>query len=168
MLIDVSFYTRGRRRIQNASCGAKLSVDSEAVGEYINDYIEDYQYEYLRKMLGEEVAEQVSEYLATTEGNSLAERDDDMEVLCAHLRESYADYVYFFMLRDSGKYVTINGVMQTSADNTHISPIEAQVSIWNEMVRKNEEFYKWACTPACKYDVVIDRSMLEPVNEFNL
>ena len=133
-------------------------------------------------MLGNKLSKEVTDYLELLEQeNAEAEEDSGEETivaageeeskyesLCKLLREPFANYVFFYILRDANSQATIKGLVLLKCDNTYVSPIQRQVSIWNDMVKKNREFVKWASSKQCPFTVSIDSNLLTPINTFNL
>ncbi|WP_300700994.1 hypothetical protein [Bacteroides sp.] len=183
MLIDVSYFLAGPRHIANASMGKLPSQDSIAVNDTIMEYVKEYQPLFLSSMLGYKLSKEVADYLELLE-NEVADADKDAgveavmndmvveeskyELLCTQLRESFANYVFFHILRDANTQATIKGLVLLKCDNTYIAPIQRQVSIWNDMVKKNKKFVKWASSLECPFNVSIESNMLTPINAFNL
>lgn len=168
MLIDVSYFTKGGRKVQYATSQATDDVNSLATNEYLTDFISGLQSEFLNAMLGTELGPVITAYLDMLDNETSAEHNPDNDVLCIHLKESFADYVFFMLLRDNGKYVTTTGTYRMSSDNTQISPIDIQVAVWNDMVKRNKEFYSWANSAFCKFEIEVNSYMLKRINALNL
>lgn len=182
MLIDVSYFLAGPRHIANATLAELPSQDSIAVNDTIVAYIKEFQPLFLSSMLGNKLSKEVTDYLELLEQeNAEAEEDSEEETtvaageeeskyesLCKLLREPFANYVFFYILRDANTQATIKGLVLLKCDNTYVSPIQRQVSIWNDMVKKNREFVRWASSKQCPFTVSIDSNLLTPINTFNL
>lgn len=183
MLIDVSYFLYGPRHIANASLAKLPTQDSIAVNDAIIGYINEFQPQFLTCMLGRKLAKEVTDYLELLEQEKLNPEDSNQdeavtevatvegskyEPLCKMLRDSFANYVFFYILRDANTQATMKGLVQLKCDNTYISPIRRQVCIWNDMVNKNKEFVKWASSGECPFTVSIDSNLLTPINTFNL
>ena len=127
MIIDSSYFTKGRRSIFNAtSTGLKeMKPQSLAVNKVITDFIDQYSERFLYRVLGGELAE---ELLADDGG------DEKMVNLFDALKEAWADYVMYHILRYSGQKLTIDGVVEIKSANTIISPAVYQANVWNDMV----------------------------------
>lgn len=102
MLIDVSYFVSGPRRIQNASTSKTAGADSLAVTGHIEEYIKKLQPVFLEAMLGEKEAGYAMDYLDMT----VDEENEDTEpskyeIVCNKLKEPFADFVLFHILRDS-------------------------------------------------------------------
>lgn len=173
MLIDVSYFLAGPRHIANATLAELPSQDSIAVNDTIVTYIKEFQPLFLSSMLGNKLSKEVTDYLELLDQeNAEAEEDSEeeskYESLCKLLREPFANYVFFYILRDANSQATIKGLVLLKCDNTYVSPIQRQVSTWNDMVKKNREFVKWASSKQCPFTVSIDSNLLTPINTFNL
>lgn len=158
-LIDCSYYYVGTLQIENARPLDDLDNNAHAVQELIDAYIGRYQPDFLRKMLGDALKAQVEAYLdAGTIG--------DMEELCERLRLPFAHYVYYKLAGDVNQNLTATGLVVFKSANTHQSPRQRMVKVWNEMVELNREFVKWA--ESSDYDVYYYDEMIIPINEFNI
>lgn len=168
MLIDVSYFTAGPRHILNASTASTPSQDSLSVNQAIMGYVKHYQLAFLCEMLGDDIAVAINRYLAEKEqadGNDFAV-NETYEAICDKLHESFADYVFFYILRDAATQATDRGLVIWKNENEVVSPIVRQVSIWNEMVKRNIRFKEWALSQS--YSVEVSDNMTTPINRFNL
>lgn len=175
MLIDVSYFLAGPRHIANATLAKLPSQDSIAVNDTIMGYIKEFQPFFLSDMLGCKLSKEVTDHLDLLEHEKANEPTEEetvteskYEPLCKMLREPFADYVFFHILRDANTQATIKGLVLLKCDNTYVSPIQRQVSTWNDMVKKNKEFVKWAASIECPFTVSINSNLLTPINIFNL
>ena len=180
MLIDVSYFTSGPRHIRNASSAEMPSPDSLAVNEMINGYIGSVQTEFLRDIVGATLAQAIVDYLELIEQEEEDDSDETnspekegrsqskYDILCDKLREPFADYVFYHILRDANTQTTITGLVRLKCDNEYVSPLKRQVSAWNSMVEKNKQFVEWAMSNDCPFDVKITKNLLTPINAFNL
>lgn len=166
MLIDVSYFTRGPRHVMNAYSSGVPEINSAAVNNTIKGYIDHYLPVFLCEILGCELAQKFIDYLKKDLPEE--ERLKDYELVCEKIRESFADYVFFHMLRRIGEEVTITGVVQLKCANTYLSPMSLQVRTWNEMVYRNTLFLKFAKSKQCPFKITVSRNLLTPVNAFNL
>lgn len=165
MLVDLSHFTAGPRQILNATLG-KGTTKENAV---IEQYIAEYQEEFLCRVLGDKVGESVQSYLHELENTPEAEENKDMEAICRKLRKPFADYVFFYILRDAGQSATITGLVKLKGANTYVEPIVRQVNTWNRMANSLNLFAEWVDGGECPVPgIVIDRYLLEPINRFNL
>lgn len=166
MLIDVSYFTEGPRHILNASPNTASALakgqNALAVNERIESYIKYYQHQFLEKMLGNSLCSLVEVYI----GGDEVDADEDYEELLMRLKEPFADYVYYYILRTSNTKSTITGLAVLKNDNKVISPNVDMVRAWNSMVDKNIDFVKWAET--CPFNVEISESMLTHINTLGL
>ena len=177
MLIDVTSFTSGPRQIENAVETAK-NPNQIAVAERINGYIDFYQSEFLRRAAGKLWGKSIDEYCRVehrhqgeepVEQNEnqqveYAEPDERIEGLIKLLKEPFADYVFFYMLRDMNVLPTITGLVQLKCANSYVSPLSKGVEAWNRMVDGLCQFIDEAEVEG----VTIDSEMLTYINQFNL
>lgn len=173
MLIDVSYFTAGPRHILNASTSANPAQNSLSVNQHIMGYVRHYQLAFLCEMLGDATAVALDTYLVekeefekSAEENEVFDVNTDYESLCDKLRESFADYVFFYILRDAATQATDRGLVIWKNENEVVSPIARQVAIWNEMVKRNIRFKAWSASVSCPVEV--SENMLTPINAYNL
>lgn len=165
MLIDVSYFTAGPRQILNATLGKGTPKENVVIEQYITEY----QEEFLCRALGREVGASVQSYLEALDSDPEADTDKGMDALCAKLRKPFADYVFFYILRDAGQSATITGLVRLKGANTYVEPIVRQVSTWNRMVNNLNLFAEWVDGGECAVEgIVIDEYLLQPINRFNL
>ena len=169
MLIDVSYFVAGPRHILNASTSKTAGADSLVVTGHIEEYIKKLQPVFLESMLGKNEAGYAMDYLdmSDDEGNEDTE-PSKYEIVCNKLKEPFADYVLFHILRDSSSEATITGNVRLKCANEYISPVNAQVIAWNRMVSANVKFIQWARDGNCPIDLVTQTNMLIKINQFNL
>lgn len=171
MLVDVSYFTSGSRQIRNATTAKMPNPASITVNELINGYIKDLQRKFLNDMVGFTLASQIMDYLDLLGQETESAKEGNMspyELVCRHIRDSFADYVFFHILRNLNVDVTVTGLVQLKCENKYVSPIQKQVIIWNGMVERNRQFVRWAASDECPYKVCIDKNLLTPINTFNL
>ncbi|MDC2623369.1 hypothetical protein [Bacteroides ovatus] len=181
MLIDVSFFTSGPRHIQNASVAEMPTQDSLAVNEAIEAYIKAFQPEYLHDVVGASLSRAIVDYLelieqekdkSSDEVDISEEKEEEASsgyaVLCEKLREPFADYVFYHILRDANTQATVKGLVRLKCANEYVAPIKRQVSTWNSMVKKNRLFVEWVMSDDCPFAVKIQKNLLTPINTFNL
>ncbi len=171
MLIDSSYFTKGSRHILNASVDkpAMPNYNSVDVNGVIEGYIVEYQEEYLTAMLGHTEGHRVNAYLVCLDEEEDREHIRNLDAVCDQLRESFADYVFFKMLRDMNTQSTVTGLVRLKCANEYVSPIRRQVSAWNAMVDKNRRFEEWRKTEECHLSGIrMEESMLEYINCLNL
>lgn len=169
MLIDVSYFVSGPRHIQNASTSKTAGADSLAVNGHIEAYIKELQPVFLEAMLGEKEAGYAMDHLdmADDEENEGTE-PSKYEIVCDKLKEPFADYVLFNILRDASSQATITGNVRLKCANEYVSPIKAQVIAWNRMVDANVKFILWAREGNCPIALETQTNMLDRINQFNL
>lgn len=185
MLIDVTSFTSGPRQIENAVEPQK-TANHIAVAERINGYIDFYQSEFLRRAVGKQWCSLIDEYSRVShqvpendnaEGEGNAEEpveeqtpveptEEELKVaaLAEMLKEPFADYVFFYMLRDMNEQPTITGLVQLKCANSYVSPLEKGVQTWNRMVNGLRQFVSEVAVEG----VTIDNDMLTYINSFNL
>ena len=174
MLIDVSYFTSGPRHILNASTSVTPQQNTVSVNRAIMGYVKHYQLAFLCEMLGDALAVQVNDYIAAkddAEENARGfDTDSGLELLMSKLRESFADYVFFYILRDASSQATDRGLVIWKNENEVVSPISRQVSVWNDMVKRNIRFKAWAAaqTVAPYSLAVVSDNMVTRINPFNL
>ena len=174
MLIDVSYFTSGPRHIMNATANASPNQNQLSVNKAIMGYVKHYQMAFLCEMLGDALALLLNGYMAEKEAAEKDNQDFDVnegyEMLMSKLRESFADYVFFYILRDAATQATDRGLVIWKNENEVVSPISRQVSVWNEMVDRNIRFMVWAGTQSsAPYSlVVVSDNMVTHINPFNL
>lgn len=162
MLIDAGYFTKGDRQIQNSSANPGIQ-NSYAVKAAIEGFIEEYQPVYLRDAVGEELAEQISGLVDVESGES----SSDIDTLIEMLREPFAEYVFFHMIRTNFEVATIDGIVRLSNTNSPVSPLRAMVAAWGRMVDGHERMVEWA-KDTSGISVKIQKSMLEPLNSLNI
>jgi hypothetical protein len=168
MLIDVSYFTAGPRHILNASLGTMPNPNAEEVNAAIEDYIAYYQEQYLCEMLGESLGNKVNAYLVCQdEGDTIS--NEHIETLCAQLRQSFADYVYYQIIGTSNEQATMTGLVMLKSANTYSAPINRQVGVWNAMVERNRRFAQWCNSSECSFpNIRTSSNMLTKINNLNL
>lgn len=169
MLIDCSYFTAGSRHILNASLGALPNPNAVEVNEALEGYIAELQPLYLDKMLGSPYGSRVNAYLVSLEKDERERHNDVMDAICERLRESFADYVFFHILRESNTQATMTGLVQLKSANTYVSPLRRQVNIWNMMVERNRHFVNWAVSSEGTHmEIKTACEMLTKINTFNI
>lgn len=163
-LIDCSYFYTGPLQIENARSAGDLDNNAHAVQECIEAYIERYQGEFLTKMVGTGLRATIEEHLANLDTDGYS--NDALEDLCSRLRLSFAHYIYFKLAGDANLGLTVTGLMQFKSANTHHSPRQRMVRVWNDMVVLNIDFVEWAKESV--YDVFYYVDMVTPINQYNL
>lgn len=162
MLIDVTSFTRGPRQIENA-VETQKNANQIAVSERINGYIEFYRPEFLRRVVGEQLGMQIAVYSETEH----EEPDESLESLIGLLKEPFADYVFFHMLRDMNVQPTITGLVRLKCANDYVSPLAKGVQTWNRMVSGLRRLVIKSVGLGVE-GASIDKDMLTEINTFNL
>ena len=171
MLIDCSYFVSGQRQIQNATLGtpSPLNKNAEEVNRIILSYISEFQESFLNNILGIKNGYCVNRYLLEIDSNAETERIEVYDKVCEKLKESFADYVFFHILRYSGQHATITGLVKLKGANEYLSPITRQVLIWNTMVERNRRFVEWVGSCDCGLpDISVSSNMTTRINTFNL
>lgn len=172
MLIDCSYFTKGSRHILNASQGTVGTVpDANAiqVNSAIEAYIAENQMQFLVRMLGSTLGNKIHNYLVCIEEDEEPRHRENFDAVCEQLRESFADYVFFRILRDSNTQSTITGVVRLKCANEYVAPIHRQVNVWNTMVERNRLFAEWCQSKDCNLNgISISSDMVTKINPLNL
>lgn len=175
MLIDATFFTKGLRQIENAVENPS-NPNQIAVAKRIDGYVESYQTEFLLAVLGPVWCPRVEAYLMcdhsvqtdeATEGVEPTEEERTIQSIIELLKEPFADYVFFQMLRDMNVQATITGLVQLKCANTYVSPLGLGVRVWNNMVDKLSQFCKSVKGLGVDY-VATRKDMLTYINTLNL
>lgn len=164
MLIDTSYFTEGERQIMNAVKEPK-NANEMAVKARIEGYIASLEDGFMRRMLGKELAALA---IGKTGEGEVVEDSLAYKCLGDKLKESFAYYVFFHILRDMNHTATITGLVQLKCANSYVSTIRRQVSAWNAMVDRNRDFLEWVRTDGCPYKVRVSIDMLTYINQMNL
>ena len=162
MLIDVTSFTSGPRQIENA-VETQKTANQIAVAERINGCVGFYQPEFLRRAVGKQWCSQIDEYSKTEHEEPV----ELMESLINMLKEPFAEYVFFYMLRDMNHQPTITGLVQLKCANSYVSPLEKGVQAWNRMVDGMRLFAAEMQRLGVE-GVTIDSDLLTHINSFNL
>lgn len=172
MLIDCSYFIDGPRHIQNATLGDSRrmsNANSEEVNAAIKAYIRMFQWPFLKDALGTPIASAVNSYLKLHDKYEGEENDVDLDAVIERLREPFANYVFFKILRDSNNQATLTGLVRLKCANDYVAPIRRQVSTWNDMVDMIADFSAWSSSPDCHVSgIVTDSSLLTKINVLNL
>lgn len=169
MLIDCSYFTTGPRRVLNASLGTMPNSNAEEVNAVIEASIAAYQRPFLCGALGPLVGGWCATYLKLLDKDAAAERDQRLDTMLEMLREPFADYVLFKMLRDSVAQATITGAQRIKNANVAVSPMQQQTTAWNRMVDELKAFKEWSASDECDVPgIEPSHDFLTPVNVFNL
>ena len=174
MLIDCSYFIDGPRHIQNATLGkippGKMpNANSEEVNAAIMAYVRMFQRPFLKEALGAPIASAVISYLKLIEQDEDEERDVALDMVIEQLREPFANYVFYKILRDSNSQATMTGLVCLKCANDYVAPIRRQVSAWNDMVEMMADFAEWARTSDCHVPgITTDSNLLTKINSLNL
>lgn len=168
MLIDVSYFTEGPRHIQNASLGKLPNPDAEAVNASIKAYIRYWQRRFLNGVLTAAYAGVVDNYLKLIDKASETEPIADADMVIEQLREPFANYVFYKILRDANTQPTITGLVRLKCANEYVAPIRRQVSTWNDMVDMLRDFHAWARAEGYSSWLGKDDNLLTKINSLNL
>lgn len=169
MLIDCSYFTAGPRHIQNATLGRMPNPNGEEVNAAIKAYIFRYQRKFLNGVIGDSVAGTIISYLKEMDINADTEPQPDLDMVIEQLREPFADYVFYRILRDSNTQATMTGLVRLKCANDYVAPIRRQVSTWNGMVDMIADFTKWCKSSDCAISGIETASnFLTKINALNL
>lgn len=169
MLIDCSYFIDGPRHILNATLGKMPNPNAEEVNDAIKAYIRYWQRPFLKGVLGTSIAESVSEYLKLIEKVDNEERDAALDMVIEQLREPFANYVFYKILRDGNSQATMTGLVRLKCANDYVAPIRRQVSTWNDMVDMLADFSVWSKSSDCHVPgIVTDSNFLTKINPLNL
>lgn len=168
MLIDHTYFTHGFRHIQNASLGSRPNPNAAEVVSVIDAYIDEEQERFLTLALSERVGNKVHTYLVCRdEGDEV--RNDAIEMVCDKLREAFADYTFYRILRASNTQATITGLVKLKNANEYASPVQRQVMAWNSMVERMRKFAVWSATDECPLKgISVDVNLTTKINALNL
>lgn len=172
MLIDCSYFIDGPRHIQNATLGGSHrmpNANSDEVNAAIKAYIRMFQWPFLKEALGAPIASSVNSYLKLHEKYEGEEHDVDLDMVIEKLREPFANYVFYKILRDSNSHASMTGLVRLKCANDYVAPIRRQVSTWNDMVNMIADFSAWCKSSDCHVSgIVTDSNLLTKINILNL
>lgn len=169
MLIDCSYFTTGVRHIKNATLGTIQTNVAKDVHRAISGLIDEMQEEYLKQMLSDHLGNRVHTYLVCLDESENAKRIPAFDAVCEHLRESFADYVFFYFMRYAQTEVSHLGHVALKGANPLVSPIRKQTDAWNRMVKRNMEFVNWAQSDDCPLKgIETSANLLVKINQFNI
>lgn len=169
MLIDCSYFTKGPRHILNASLGTIPNANAIEVNAAIESYIEENQELFLARILGHSLGNRVNAYLVCLDDDEKPVRNANIDAVCEHLREPFADYVFFHILRNMNTQSTMTGLVRLKCANEYVAPLRRQVSVWNAMVDKNRLFARWSESADCPIaGISVDDNLLTKINSLNL
>lgn len=172
MLIDSSYFCKGSRHILNASLGTENTLPNHnamEVNRAIQGYIEEYQERFLSLMLGQTLGNRVNAYLVCLDEDENPKHMPNLDAVCDRLREPFADFVFFHILRDMNTQSTMTGLVRLKCANEYVAPIRRQVRVWNSMAEKNRQFGTWSESSDCPMSgISVDADMLTYINPLNL
>lgn len=163
MMIDYTFFQDGLLMVDGAMALATPSPTNKAIAGRIESYINQYEPEYLSKLLGEKL---YNDFLS----NEDSEQWEDFKKLIVKDNGCFktspiANYVYFFLVRDSQSKATVNGV-KSDGDENLVSAGAKLVSAWNNMVFENRKIYMWLCNEF--HNVPTEPELLETINSLGV
>lgn len=172
MLIDCSYFTDGPRHIQNATLctpGKMPNPNAEEVNGAIEAYIRKFQKPFLKGVVGAPTAGAIMSYLKLIDMDEHEERDEALDMVLEQLREPFANYVFYKILRDANNQATMTGLVRLKCANTYVAPLRRQVSAWNDMVDMIADFSEWCKTSDCNISgITVDSNFLTKINALNL
>lgn len=173
MLIDLSYFTKGTRHLLNAYSegDGPEGYGTQAVRERVEGYISTLQLRFLFEAVGYGLAKDLDGYLTGLDeaaggddaGGDGEGPDPYFESILAPLREPFADYVAYRLLRDAGQDATITGLVDLDSDNGYVDVSGRMASLWNDMVWRMKAF---ASVP--REGVVTDANLLTTINTLNI
>ncbi len=174
MLIDCSYFVDGPRHIQNVTLGkvtpGKIpNANSAEINVAIEAYIRMFQRPFLKEALGAPIAGAVISYLKLIEQDDSEERDVALDMVIEQLREPFANYVFYKILRDGNSQATMTGLVRLKCANDYVAPLRRQVSTWNDMVEMLADFSEWVKSSDCHVPgITTDSNLLTKINPLNL
>lgn len=168
MLADASYFTEGPRHIQNASRGRLPNADAEAVNTTIKAYIRHWQLPFLRGVFSAAKAVEVNSYLNALDNDLCAEHDEEIDNVVEQLREPFANYVFFKILRDANTQATVTGLVRLKCANEYVAPIQRQVNTWNDMVEMMRGYREWAQAEGYASWLGKGDNLISKINTLNL
>jgi len=143
--------------------------NAEEVNAAIKAYIRMFQRPFLKCVLGAQCAEAISSYLVLIENGENEERDVALDMVIEQLREPFANYVFYKILRDANSQATMTGLVRLKCANDYVAPIHRQVSTWNDMVDMLADFSAWSKSSDCHVPgITTDSNYLTKINVINL
>lgn len=169
MLIDCSYFTKGPRHILNATLGKIQDIDGQRTQAAIKEYIRVFQWPFFKGVLGSSAAEALTSYLSKLDNNNETVRNEALDKVADRLREPFANYVFYKILRDANTQATATGLVLLKSANEYVAPIRRQVSAWNDMAEMLADFTVWARSPECPVPgITTDDNFLTKINALNL
>lgn len=166
MLIDSYFFTKYPRKITNLTMGSNASPLYQEVRDFVGNFIHTYVPLYLSDLFGEEWGAKVLEH---TINPSLHEDTKELDDLCQMLKEPCADYVFFYLLRETIADATMCGLLMSKTGEAHVTPIRKQTDTWNRMVKAHEKVKEWLSAKKEYFKgIKVSENILTPINIFNL
>lgn len=163
MLIDITYFTSGPRQIENAVAVSSPSAQQQAVRNTVESYISHCQVRFLDAAVGSTMRAFIEGYLEDSESQDFTE-DPDTEVLLEYLREPFADYVFYYLLRDAGQQPTITGLVELKSANSYVEPLTRQAHVWNRMADGMARLVEYCDRADCPFDITVQRYMLMKIN----
>lgn len=172
MLIDCSYFIDGPRHIQNATLGDSRrmpNANSDEVNDAIKAYIRMFQWPFLKEALGTPIASAVNSYLKLHDKYEGEEHNVDLDMVIEQLREPFANFVFYKIMRDRNSQATMTGLVRLKCANDYVAPIRRQVSTWNDMVDMLADFSAWCQSSDCHVSgIVTNSNLLTKINVLNL
>lgn len=97
-------------QIRNATTAKMPTAEGLSANNVIYGYIRSFQRKFLNDVVGFTLAGQITDYLEIIENESPKTENDTVspyEYVCRQLRESFADYVFYHILRDMNTDATV-------------------------------------------------------------
>lgn len=110
-----------------------------------------------------------TEYLEQINNGDNSKPDLELDMALEQLKEPFANYVFYKILRDANTQATMTGLVRLKCANEYVAPIKRQVSAWNDMVDMLQDFVEWSNTADCSIaGIEINRNFLTKINSLNL
>lgn len=179
-LIDCTYFTQGERSILGAPLSVTATTDQGeiAVRDAIHGYVDTLQGEFLKNVVGKVTASLLQEYLdlkaAAAEAELLEDEDPEwtedaeLEMIASSLREPFADFVFYNILRYARHQPTVTGLVALKCANDYMDPARRQAAAWNHMVDRLLEFVSDVKPKIRSYSAVVSLNYIHKINSMNL
>lgn len=168
MIINSSYFTKGLRKVQDATAPASsegatlasLKPDAMAVNAMLDEYIEEYQHRFMRGVFGEKLATELEDYAGQGQTEAVVQEYEDM---LDHVRTALADYVLYWYLRGTNQQASALGVTVFENKNRNADPSDRQAAVWNDMVDELRSLREWASENS-PLSLSVEMSMLTKIS----
>lgn len=161
MLIDRSYFISGPRHILNVALGDNTPFNTNAseVNADVDAFISQYQEEFLTKALGQELGNKAHCYLVCKDEGDKVDVEEYDDVL-KKLKEPFADYVFFHILREINVRATMTGSVTIKSANSVVASDYKQMTAWNRMADRMRVFSEQYCH--------VDPELITKLNPFDI